>query len=122
TPPPSPSLIVVARLGAATAVAMGAPPPPRRTCTLNPSVLRSFESATASRSGKLGRMRTLSPAVSEARPFAGSLVLISAGGPPVTITSYRSEADPVDADARGAGRGDSTAGPEPPTRLVDSST
>src|SRR5262249_59081698 len=89
----------------AAASAGAEPPGARRTCTLKPSTARSFESATASRSGMLGRTTTPAPDGSVLSPFAESLALMSAGAPPLTCTSYRSVAD-AGAEAAGAALGD----------------
>src|SRR5882672_583657 len=96
-----PSLVAVATLLAA-AGAGAAPPAARRTCTLSPSTARSFESATASRSGMLGFTTTPAPDGSALSPLAESFVLISPGAPPLMYTSYRSLGDPVAGGALGA--------------------
>jgi len=51
--------------------------------TLSPSTARSFESATASRSGRLGFTITPPPDGSALSPLPLSFALMSAGGPPV---------------------------------------
>src|SRR5262249_17442193 len=66
--------------------------PARRTWTLKPSTARSFESATASRRGRLGFTTMPPPEASAASPLAASLLFNSSGVSPLTNTSYWSDA------------------------------
>src|SRR5207244_3128452 len=59
----------------------------RLTWTFNPSVASSFESDTASRSGRLGRTTTPSPDASTERPLEASFALRSGDDDPATWTS-----------------------------------
>src|SRR4029453_2130819 len=68
--------------------------PARRTCTLRPATARSLESATASRSGRLGLTRKLPLEVPSAvSPLPARRRLSSSTGAPETKTSYWSELD-----------------------------
>src|SRR6185436_7428746 len=91
----------------ADAIGAGAPPPAftRRTVTAKPSPRRSFDSVTASRSGRLGRTTAPSFSVSADRPFAESFFATSAGAAPVTSTSYLSAALAPSVDGAGLAAG-----------------
>ena len=75
---------------AAAREALAVRAPARRTCTFSPSTASSFDSATASRSGRLGRTTVPFAAASAVRFFAASRSFSSAGDCPETMTSYRS--------------------------------
>src|SRR5688572_28017774 len=87
-------------LATGTGAAAVAPVVTRRTVTANPSPRRSFDSVTASRSGRLGRTTAPSRTVSADSPLSESFFVMSEDAP-ATTTSYLS-AGPLDGSAAAA--------------------